>query len=113
MFSKESFVKSLINRNLFWSYPKDNPNSLPDEILIAHVLTYGEPEDILFLGKLFKTTVIKHVWQSQLIPDKRFYQANIWLAKVFFNIRNVDGYLRKYTLLNSRHDQLKRIAAKH
>ena len=110
--TKNSFIQSLINRNLFWSYALSNPSTLPDELLIEHVLAYGEPEDIINLKKYFKLIQIKQVWQQKLLPDTRFKNANVWLAKVFFNIKQTDKYIKKYSQQNNRYDKLRLLASK-
>jgi hypothetical protein len=111
--SKTEFVKALIERNLFWSYTISEPATLPDELLIEQVLGFGEPVDIVNLMKFFKLAQIKQVWQQHLLPDARFRNANVWLAKVFFNIRQADKYIDKYSNQNSRYDRLRILASKN
>jgi hypothetical protein len=110
--TKNAFIQSLIDRNFFWSYALTYASLLPDELLIEHVLAYGEPEDIINLMKYFKLIQIKQVWQQKLLPDSRFKNANVWLAKVFFNIKHTDKYIKKYSQLNNRYDQLRLLASK-
>jgi len=111
--TKTNFIRSLIARNLFWSYDLTKESNLPDELLIEQVLGYGEPEDIENLRKYFKLSQIKQVWQQQLLPDSRFKNANVWLAKVFFNIEQTDKYIQKYSHQRSRYDHLRLLAAKN
>ena len=110
--TKNDFIQSLIKRNFFWSYALTDASNLPDELLIEHVLAYGEPEDIINLMKYFKFIQIKQVWQQKLLPDSRFKNANVWLAKVFFNIKQTDKYIKKYSQQNNRYDQLQLLASK-
>ena len=111
--TKTDFIQSLISRNFFWSYALTDASNLPDELLIEHVLGYGDPDDIVKLKKYFKLSQIKQVWQHILLPDSRFKNANVWLAKVFFNIKQTDKYIKKYSLQNSRYDHLRLLAAKN
>ncbi|MCX6224958.1 MAG: hypothetical protein NTV01_09475 [Bacteroidia bacterium] len=110
--TKTEFKQALLERNLFWSYAIVKAEDLPDDLLIGQVLGYGEPDDILRLKEFFKLSRIKKVWQQQLIPDPRFKNANVWLAKVIFNIRQADKYIDKYSNQNSRYDRLQLLAAK-
>lgn len=110
--TKNVFIQSLIKRNLFWSYALTDASKLPDELLIEHVLAYGEPEDIINLKKYFKLIQIKQVWQQKLLPDSRFKNANVWLAKIFFNIKQTDKYIKKYSQKYNRYDQLRLLASK-
>ncbi|TSA38593.1 MAG: hypothetical protein D4R64_02535 [Porphyromonadaceae bacterium] len=110
--TKTDFIQSLIDRNLFWSYSITDAANLPDELLIEQVLGYGEPNDIVDLKKFFKLSQIKQVWQHHLLPDSRFKNANVWLAKVFFNIRRADKYIEKYSIQKNRYDRLRILAAK-
>jgi hypothetical protein len=110
--TKNAFIQSLIKRNLFWSYALTDTSLLPDELLIEHVLAYGEPEDIINLMKYFKFIQIKKVWQQKLLPDTRFKNANVWLAKIFFNIKQTDKYIKKYSQQNNRYDKLRLLASK-
>ena len=110
--SKSDFIRSLIDRNFFWSYAFKDVSNLPDDLLIEQVLGYGEPDDIINLKKYFKLSQIKEVWQRLLIPDSRFKKANVWLAKVFFNIKQTDQYINKYSRRNSRYDHLRLLADK-
>jgi len=110
---KTFFIQSLVTRNFFWSYTLNEVTDFPDDLVIEQVLAYGEPEDILNLKKHFKLSQLKHVWQIHLLPDSRFKNANIWLARVFFNIRQADKYIEKYTKLNNRHDHLRLLAAEN
>ena len=111
--AKIDFIQSLISRNFFWSYALTDAANLPDELLIEQVLGYGQPDDIVKLKKYFKISQIKQVWQLLLLPDARFKNANVWLAKVFFNIKQTDKYIKKYSHQNSRYDQLRLLAAKN
>jgi len=111
--TKFEFVQDLIARNFFWSYAISETTSLPDELLIEQVLGYGEPDDIVNLKRFFKLAQIKQVWQQHLLPDARYKNANVWLAKVFFNITRVDQYIEKYSSQNSRYDRLRLLAAKN
>ena len=87
--------------------------NLTDALVIEQVLSYGEPDDILNLKKHFKYTHIKQVWQNCLLPDNRFKNSNVWLAKVFFNIRQTNKYIAKYSKLNNRDGHLRLLAAQN
>jgi len=111
--SKSEYLQGLRKRNFFWSYSKVEPGDYPDELVIEHVLVFGEPEDIIALSKYFKYSEIKRVWRTILVPDERLKNMNIWLAHVFFNISQADKYIEKYTKLNSRNAHLRFLAAKN
>jgi hypothetical protein len=111
--AKDDFIKRLIARNLFWSYSVNNAEIIPDELLIEQVLTFGEPEDIILLKKYYRSSEIKHVWQQHLLPDFRYKNANVWLAKAFFNIKKANEYIEKYTIKENRYDHLRLLASQN
>lgn len=111
--SKSEFLQSLVNRNLFWSYSIIDISNLTDDLVIEQVLGYGEPEDIINLKKYFKFTQIKHIWQTRLLPDSRLKNSNVWLAKVFFNILQVNKYIAKYSKINNRDGHLRLLATQY
>jgi hypothetical protein len=111
--TKNEFIQSLINRNFFWSYSIIDITNITDDLVIEQVLSYGEPYDILNLKKHFKYTHIKQVWQNCLLPDNRFKNSNVWLAKVFFNIQQANKYIAKYSKLNNRDGHLRLLAAQN
>ncbi len=111
--TKNEFIQSLINQNFFWTYSVMDITNLTDALVIEQVLSYGEPDDILNLKKHFKYTQIKQVWQNCLLPDNRFKNSNVWLAKVFFNIQQANKYIAKYSKLNNRDGHLRLLAAQN
>lgn len=111
--SKKEYIQSLMARNLFWSYEGADASSMPDDVLIEHVLGYGEPEDIVRLRLYFPLSHIRRVWQQRLLPDVRMIKANVWLAKVFFNVIRVDKYIEKYARQNNRYNHLRFLAAQN
>jgi hypothetical protein len=111
--TKNDFIQSLINRNFFWSYSIPDRSNFSDDLIIEQVLCYGEPDDIINLKKYFKFKQIKQVWQICLLPDSRFKNSNVWLAKVFFNIQQANKYIAKYSKLNNRDGHLRLLAAQN
>ena len=111
--TKNDFIQSLINQNFFWSYAIIDSSDLSDDLIIEQVLCYGEPDDIINLKKYFKFRQIKQVWQFRLLPDNRFKNSNVWLARVFFNIHQANKYIAKYSKINNRDDHLRLLATQN
>ena len=109
--NKIELIKELNKKGIFWSYDITNPNKVPDNIIIEHVLRWGDVSDILMLFKLFDYNHIKQVWGKSLIPDDRIYSHNYYLARVFFNINDVEEYLNHKRKQNNRYERIKKLTS--
>lgn len=50
------------HRHIFWSYKADA--DLPEELVVRHVILYGELEDMILLTKKIDSRTIEKVLQS-------------------------------------------------
>ncbi len=107
--TKKDFFSKLKKQNIFWSY--DTSSVLNDSIIIEQTLIYADVEDIKLLFLVFKPSEIKQVWAKKIVPDNRYRKLNYYLGKIFFNIKNIDAYLKKKSLANGRYEQLKKLIA--
>jgi len=107
---KQAFLIEIEEKNLFWSYARGAINDLHDDVIIETILLYGSVEDIIHLFRLYNNNAIRKVWQSNIIPDKRYDHLNYYLAKVFFNISDPAKYFRKF-YKNNRYERIKKIVA--
>ncbi|RKY90317.1 MAG: hypothetical protein DRQ13_12775 [Ignavibacteriae bacterium] len=110
---KKNLLKKLINENIFWSYDRAVPSDISDSILIEHTLIYADVKEIKELFLIFNIEKIKRVWESRIIPDNRFLRLNYYLGKFFFNIENVQNYIKEKSIKNSRYEKIKRISAEN
>lgn len=108
MTKKELFTK-LKKQNIFWSY--DTSSVLNDDLIIEHTLIYADVEDILSLFSIYKPEKIRQVWIQKIVPDARYKKLNHYLGKFFFNIKNINSYLKKYGSINNRYARIKRFTS--
>lgn len=107
--TKKQFFLKLKKQNIFWSY--DTSSILTDEIIIEQTLIYADVADIQNLFSIFKLAEIKKVWEQKIVPDSRYRKLNYYLGKIFFNINNIDAFLNKKSLLNSRYEKIRKLTA--
>ncbi|MES2139756.1 MAG: hypothetical protein V4511_08595 [Bacteroidota bacterium] len=107
--TKKELYSKLKKQNIFWSY--DTSSVLSDKVIIEQTLIYADVEDIKSLFLIYDLSEIKQVWDQQIVPDMRYFKLNYYLGKLFFNISNINTYLKKKSLLNSRYEQLKKLTA--
>lgn len=107
--TKKELYSKLKKQNIFWSY--DTSSVLGDSIIIEQTLIYADVEDIKSLFLIYDPIEIKQVWDQKIVPDLRYFKLNYYLGKLFFNISNINAYLKKKGLVNSRYEQLKKLTA--
>lgn len=107
--TKKELYSKLKKQNIFWSY--DTSSVLSDKVIIEQTLIYADVEDIQALFSIYKLEEIKQVWDQKIIPDVRYFKLNYYLGKLFFNISNINAYLKKKSLVNSRYEKLKKFIA--
>lgn len=78
---------------LYWSY-SEKPTSV--NIEIEHTLKYADVDDIKELIKEYGNEKCKKVWETTMIPDKRFRRLNFFLAKFIFDISFDDSEINNY-----------------
>ncbi len=110
---KEKLLKKLINENVFWSYYTAAASDISDSILIEHTLIYSDVEEIKELFLIFNKEKIKRVWENNIIPDNRCLRLNYYLGKFFFNIEDVQTYIKEKSIINSRYEKIRRISAEN
>ena len=109
--TKKELSEKLISQGIFWSYDIDNPGLIPDTLLIEQTLRWADVPDYLVLFKLFPAEKIKKVWEEKMVPDKRIYPHNYYLARVLFGINNPENYIFPLQNKNSRYERLKILAS--
>lgn len=103
---KKDFISKLRKQNIFWSY--DKASVLSDELIIEQTLIYADVVDIQNLFLIFQFSKIKNVWEQKIVPDMRYLKLNYYLGKIFFNIRNIEAFLKKKNLANSRYEKIRK-----
>ena len=107
--TKKEFCLKLNEHNIFWSY--DKSSVLSDAVIIEQTLIYADVDDIKELFLIFKSSTIKNVWANKIAGDMRYKKLNYYLGKIFFNIRNINTYLNKKSVINKRYEQLRMFTA--
>jgi hypothetical protein len=109
--TKKELSEKLIRQGTFWSYNIDNLEVIPDSLLIEQTLRWADVPEYNDLFRLFPFETIKKVWEKKMIPDKRIYPHNYYLAKIFFGIENPESYIIPLQKQNSRYERLKILAS--
>ena len=109
--TKPELIDKLKSQGAFWSYQIDNPEEVPDSILIEQTLRWGDVPEILALFDMFPSQKIKSVWEMTMLPDKRIYPHNYYLARIFFKIDEPKKYILSLQKQNSRHERLKKLTS--
>ena len=102
--------EKLRDMGVFWSYSKEmNYDQAGPELLIEHLLKYGDFDDIGLGFELFGKQVMKNVWLSRVAGSGQFLKINVMLARVFFDM-DVDGsYFKR--MKNERLEKLTSLAS--
>ena len=91
----EVLKQELVKRRVFWSYKNQEPDLIPDDILIEKTLTDLDIEDINKLFLLFPKGRIKKIWNEKIvINDSQFHSMNLLIALLYFKIKNPEVYLK-------------------
>ncbi len=108
--ARDSLFNKLWDMGLFWSYYKNiNYDQAGPELLVEHLLKYGDFDDIRLSFELFGKRLMKKVWQARVVDDKQFLKLNVMLARVFFDME-VDGdYFKR--VQNGRFEKLKTLTS--
>jgi len=109
--TKSELIDKLKSQGSFWSYKIDNPGEVPDSILIEQTLRWGDVPEILVLFDIFPLQKIKSVWEMTMLPDKRIYPHNYYLARIFFKIGEPKKYILSLQKQNSRYERLKKFTS--
>lgn len=92
-----------LSKKFFPSYA-EIPNN--KNIIIEHVLIYGDVDDIYELLDEYGVETCKEVWLNAIVPDDRYRKLNFFLAKFFFNIsrddKEIDEFIRFHKEKNAR-----------
>ena len=91
---KYKILVELRANKAFWSYdilPKDE---IPAALIIEQCLKYGSWEAILMLFKVYSHDFIKSTWDHEMAREINFHQLNVFLARIFFEINDPEGYLK-------------------
>lgn len=107
--TKFELYTKLKNEGKFWSYDK-TLEYLSDELLIEHCLVWSDVSDIIELFKLFDFEKIKDVWNRLVVPDERYFKLNVYLAFIYFRIKDPYGYIAETAKKYSRYEMFKRMA---
>ena len=92
---KELFNK-LLESEAFWSYSNVRYEKIPDDVLIQKVMEELDIGDIRKLFSIYNKNYLRRIWKNRMvIQDPYFRSLNILLAKLFFNIKKPEEYIRK------------------
>ena len=94
--NKTELFDKLKSKGVFWSYAKSiSYADSGDAILCEHVLKYGDFDDLKTLFLLYEKNKLKKIWEENLVEDKRFQKANLFLARVFFEMDIESSYFER------------------
>ena len=109
-YNKEALFNKLKSKGILWCYSKMlSYQELGDELLIEHVLKYGDFNDLKSLFDIFNKKRVEKVWIDTLISDKRFIKLNYFLARIFFDKKVEADYFKN--IKNKRYEKLKLLAS--
>ncbi len=86
---KQKLYNSLKKRGLLWSYNTNHIN-FPDDILLEHIMKYGDVDDIYVACELYGTERLKKVWEKTIKYDNRFIKLSVFLARAIFGL-DIEG----------------------
>lgn len=93
---KRKILEKIKSNGGFWSYD-GIPECLDDECIIEEGLRHLDFEDMHLLFELWSYAHVKRVWRKRLVPEgKRSNIMNMLLGVMFFNVKDIEGYLKKY-----------------
>ncbi|WP_027353739.1 hypothetical protein [Desulfosarcina sp. BuS5] len=109
-YNKEALFNKLKSKGILWCYSKMlSYQELGDELLIEHVLKYGDFNDLKSLFDIFNKKRVEKVWIDTLISDKRFIKLNYFLARFYFDKKVEADYFKN--MKNRRYEKLKLLAS--
>ena len=111
--TKKELFNILNAKKAFWTYDVKKVSEISDTLLIEHTLLWGDVKELKALFSLYEFNTIKNIWNLYLVPDTRYEKLNYYLAKFFFDIKNIKVYLKKKTFENSRYQKLKKLSTKY
>ncbi len=111
--TKKELFHILNAKKAFWTYDVKKVNEISDALLIEHTLVWGDVAELKALFSLYEFKTIKNIWNLYLVPDTRYEKLNYYLAKFFFDIKNIKAYLKKKGFENSRYQKLKKLSEKY
>ncbi len=92
---KELFNK-LLESKAFWSYSNVRYGKIPDDVLVQKVMEELDISDIKKLFSIYNKNYLRKVWKNGMVAQDPYYRSlNILLAKLFFNIKKPEEYIRK------------------
>lgn len=104
---RDTLLKHLADRNVFWSYDKQMLHAVPDELLVEHALMYADVDDLKLLFHAFPTAMIRSVWETRLVPHQRNHKINCYLGTFFFHIPDVRTFLDERIVAYPRLENLR------
>ncbi len=107
---KSTLFNKLRDKGIFWSYSKEiTYGEAGENLLIEHLLKYGDFDDIKLGFKLFGKRVMKRVWEERVKSDQRFIKINLMIARVFLDMDVESDYFRE--VKNARLEKLRLLAS--
>jgi DNA invertase Pin-like site-specific DNA recombinase len=93
---RKELISKLIDSKAFWSYSNISCGKIPDDVLIQKVMEELDIDDIIKLFIVYNKNYVRKVWKNQMVAQDPYYRSlNILLAKLFFNIKKPEEYIRK------------------
>ena len=94
---KQYLFNTLKEKGCFWSYnhASMNVSDLSDEFLIEKVLLHLDLNELNLLFRAYPKEQIKEIWRWKVCSLEPYYHSsNIFFAKVYFNIKNAERYIK-------------------
>lgn len=94
---KQHLFNALKDGHHLWSYNTANisVDDLSDEFLIEHVLLRLDLQELNLLFAVYPKKQIKEIWKWKMCSLEPYYHnSNILFAKIFFDIKNADRYVK-------------------
>lgn len=91
---KKEILEKVKGNGGLWSY-RGIPERMPDDEIIEEGLRHLDFEDMDLIFRIWNKAHIKRVWKERLVSEgKRLNALNTLLGIIFFNIDDIDKYLR-------------------
>lgn len=84
--SKQNLLERLTSKGLLWSYDVHTANDIPDDVLLEHVMKYGDVDEIYSALEIFGKEKMQQIWENTIKYDYRFIKLSVFLARMIFKL---------------------------
>ena len=93
---KKAILQKIKANGGFWSY-NSIPQKLNDDEIIEEALRHLDFEDMDEIFTLWSKAHIKRIWKNKMLSEgERLKSLNTLLGILFFDIKDIDKYLKKH-----------------